>query len=631
MPALRQLPWVITVRGIERGYIMSTSKHFDKLVAVVLALGLLLTVAFMNGEALGIEKIIDEDAEQYEETEYFTANDLNGDWDASGATAYVSLNGGSARVSGNGAYYYNGSIVITGAGYYVFSGTLDNGRIVVDAYDSSKVFIMLDGAEIYCSDDACLRVENAEKVFLTLAEGTENRMESGETYSQTALDDNTGGVIFAHDDLTVNGGGSLNIIANYKHGIDANDDLKITGGTISITCPKDGLHVNDSFRLANASLSIAAGDDGIHSDTDVYLESGLLRITECYEGVEAPVILVAGGDIVIYPTDDGFNANGGGSGGMMGGGFGRRDESADGTFTGGRPDLGEFDGEMPDFSEMFENSEMPEPPDWSDSKGERPKMPEDSERPEMPDMVEIPDMSERPDMGEMPGMSGGQQSGSAAEGEDTETYIRITGGSVLIVNENARDADGLDSNGSIYIEGGTILVSLKGDGSNNAVDYGSENGGVAEISGGSIIACGGSAMAESFDSGSTQPSILYNVSSAIAAGTTVMLEDMEGNVLLTWEVPCSFTSAILSCPDMTLGETYRVVFGDEAEEITLDEVSASYGSVQSSGFGGTMNWGGMGPRGDGMRHGGPPDNGESRGGWGGRRSGDSSENGQTEE
>ena len=111
---------------------MSTSKHFDKIVAVVLVLGLLLTVAFINGEALGIDKIIDEDAEQYEESEYFTANDLNGDWDASNPTATITLNGDSAKVSGNGAYYNDGSVVITGAGYYVFSGTLDNGRIVVD-------------------------------------------------------------------------------------------------------------------------------------------------------------------------------------------------------------------------------------------------------------------------------------------------------------------------------------------------------------------------------------------------------------------------------------------------------------------------------------------------------------------
>ena len=555
---------------------MSTSKHFDKLVAVVLVLGLLLTVAFINGEALGIEKIVDEDAEGYEATEYFTTNDLTGDWDASNPTATVALNGDSAQISGNGAYYNDGSVVITGAGRYVFSGTLDDGNIVVDAYDSSKVFILLDGVELYCSDDVCLRVENTEKVFLTLATGTENRMESGETYSETALDDNTGGTVFVHDDLTINGSGSLDIVANYKHGIDANDDLKITGGTITITCPADGLHVNDSFRLCNASLTIAAGDDAIHSDTDVYIESGTLLITECYEGVEAPIIEVAGGDIMIYPTDDGFNANGGssafgnfgGMGGGMMGGRGMRESSTEDSAAAAR---GESTGERPDFSEMTENGEMPTPPDWSES--------EDGERPEPPTDGEMPDM------GEMPAMDG-EQTASTEDGEDTETYIRITGGTILIVNENAQDADGLDSNGSIYIEGGTVLVSLNGSGSNNAIDYGSESGGVAEISGGTIIAAGGASMAESFDSTSTQPSIAYTTSAA--AGTTVTLKDAGGNVLLTWDVPCSFTYLTLSCPGMTLGETYTLAIGDSEEGVTLEESVTALGS--SSGMGGFGGW-----------------------------------------
>ncbi len=593
---------------------MSTSKHFDKIVAVVLVLGLLLTEAFINGEALGIEKIVDEDAEGYEATEYFTSNDLNGDWDASSPTATVSLNGDSAQVSGNGAYYYDGSVVITGAGTYVFSGTLDDGNIVVDAYDSSKVFILLDGAEIYCSDDACLRVENAEKVFLTLAAGTENRMESGETYSDTALDDNTGGVIFVHDDLTINGSGSLDIVANYKHGIDANDDLKITGGAINITCPADGAHVNDSFRLCNANLTIAAGDDAIHSDTDVYIESGTLLISECYEGIEAPIIEVAGGDIMIYPTDDGFNANGGSSGfgnfGGMGGGMmgrGNRGESTDtesGESTGERPDFSEMsgDGEMPDFSEMSENGEMPTPPDW--------------------DSGERPEMGDRSEMGERPDMSGQQNADSSDDGEDTETYIRITGGNIMIINENAQDADGLDSNGSVYIEGGTILVSLNGNGSNNAIDYGSESGGVAEISGGTIIAAGGASMAESFDSSSTQPSISYATSAA--TGTAVTLKGADGTVLLNWEVPCSFTYLTISCPDMTIGEIYTLVVGDTEEEVTLESSVTTLGSSSGmGGFGGGMMGGGMRGNRDGSTEG---ENAEdsfsgfgghgSHGGWG---------------
>lgn len=564
---------------------MSTNKHFDQFAAAVMVLALLLTVLFVNGEALGVEKVVDEDAEQYESATFFTANDLNGSWDTSRATATVALNGDSAKISGNGAYFNGGSVVITGAGYYVFSGSLDDGGIVVDAYGSSKVFLLLNGVTLYRSDDACLRVEQAEKVFLTLAEGTDNRMESGAAYSETALAGKTGGTIFARDDLTINGGGSLTIVANYKHGVDANDDLVITGGTISVTAPQDGLHVNDSFRMREANVTIAAGDDGIHSDADIYIESGTLRIPSCYEGLEALRVEIAGGDIEIYPTDDGLNANGGsgGFGGMMGGGRGGAfgEGAVDGGFGGGRAGRpGRFNTERSESTGGF-GGELPRIPGGFD--GEPPQIPGGfgGETPQTPDGFD--DRTPRMDGG----MMGGAQTGGAdADGAagDTETYIRITGGNILIVNENGRDADGLDSNGSIYIEGGTILVSLSGSGGNSAIDCGSENGGVAQISGGTVIAAGGSSMAESFDDTSAQPSITYTGS--VAAGSAVALRDAAGKTLLEWTVPCAFTHLTVSCPAMTLGEAYTLVLGENEEEAVLDSAVTTLGSGSGTdGFG----------------------------------------------
>ncbi len=188
--------------------------------------------------------------------------------------------------------------------------------------------------------------------------------------------------------------------------------------------------------------------------------------------------------------------------------------------------------------------------------------------------------------------AGNTEAGTSSGNTDSEeTWIHVSGGTITIVNDSARDADGFDSNGDIIISGGDIRVSLVNSGSNSALDYGSESGGVMEISGGTVVACGSYSMAEGFDSSSTQCVILYNIKRGVAAGKTVSLEDSEGNVILSYEVPCSFSSVILSSPEMKLGETYTVVIGDTAEEITLDEVSASYGDVESEGFGGNMNWG----------------------------------------
>ena len=255
---------------------MSTSRYFDRICAVVLTITLLVTVLFMNGQAIGIELIVDADSEAHSDSEYFTENDQLSDWDSTSATL-ISLEGDSISIRGNNAYEYNGNVVISGSGKYVITGTLDDGCISVNANANSKVWILLNGVDISCSDDACLRVDEADKVFLTLAEGTDNILTGGEELSEEALEDGTYGVIFAHDDLTINGSGSLQIHAGYKHGIKANDDLVITGGTITIDAPVDGIHVNDSFRIKDASLSITAGDDGIlteNEDSYFYQESG---------------------------------------------------------------------------------------------------------------------------------------------------------------------------------------------------------------------------------------------------------------------------------------------------------------------------------------------------------------------
>ncbi|MBO6039577.1 MAG: carbohydrate-binding domain-containing protein, partial [Oscillospiraceae bacterium] len=195
--------------------------------------------------------------------------------------------------------------------------------------------------------------------------------------------------------------------------------------------------------------------------------------------------------------------------------------------------------------------------------------------------------------------------GQTAAGKSEKPNIRISGGSVTVINRDAQDADGIDSNGDIFISGGTVLVSLTNSGSNSALDCGSENGGVMEISGGTVIACGSYQMAESFDSSSTQCSVLYSLSAGADAGTQISLEDADGTVLLSWEVPCSFSAVNLSCPEMKVGETYLLVIGDNAEEITPESVSSSFGNAQSSQFGGPMNWGGLESRENFGRHGGP--------------------------
>lgn len=477
---------------------MSTGKHFSALCALVLALALAVTVLFMNGEKLGIRVIRDEDSETNEDSGYFTSNDQNTTWTA--ATA-ITLSGDTATVSGSGAYANGGSVTIASAGYYDVTGTLTDGSLIVDAGKNAKVFLRLNGVTITCSDDAAIRVNQADKVFLTLAEGTENTVTSGETYSEAALADKTDGAIFAHDDLTINGSGALTVTAAYKHGIAANDSLRITGGKITVTAPADTIHVNDSLHITGAAITLSAGDDAIHSDTSVAILGGSITVNTCCEGIEAPEILVEDGAVTVTSTDDGINAYG--------------TETSDGSLPG----------------------------------------------------------------------------------------VTINGGTVTLLNSSDRDADGIDSNGNIDINGGLVYISLVGDGGNCALDYGSENGGACRINDGTVVACGGSTMLETMSENSAQPSILY-AGTTQAAGTEITLQDSSGETLLTYAAPNSFSAVLVSCPEMTTGNTYTLTLGDTAQEIPLTQVATTYGvsggmeGDRGGKMGGGMgNMGGMGGQG----------------------------------
>ncbi len=524
---------------------MSTSKYFDRICVIVTVVALIITTLFMFGEKLGIRKIVDEDSEGYEAPSGFTDNDLNSDWDDSGATV-ITLDGDSAEISGDGAYQNDGNVVIANAGKYVVSGTLSNGSIIVDAYESSKVFIRLSGVSVYCGNDAAFRVNQADKVFLTLAEGTDNTFESGSEYSESAISDNTGGTFFSHDDLTVNGNGSLTITAAYKHGIDCNDKLVIAGGNITINAPQDGIHANDGVNIINTTLTINAEDDGINGGESVLIAGGTINIPGCYEGIEAVTVEIRDGELSIECTDDGINANGGSGGfGGMPGGMG----GTGGNFRGGMQSNPNTD---------FEPGAEP-PEDFKQKRlgqGEFPQPPED-----------------------------GSDTENETETEE-ETWIHISGGNITILNSSGRDSDGLDSNGDIIITGGNILISLTGSGGNNAIDYGSESGGVCEISGGSVIACASSSMAEGFSQTSAQGSILYMFDEEVQSGTPVTVSDSDGNIILSWEVPFSYSAVTVSHPSMTVGNDYTITIGENGETITLDEIATTYGEASQGGIGG---------------------------------------------
>ncbi len=190
-----------------------------------------------------------------------------------------------------------GRAVITQAGTYVLSGTLEDGQIVIDADKEELVRLVLNGVELSCSSSAPIYSKGGNVVII-LAEGTENVVTDGMEYIYEEGEEEPRAAIFAKDDLTFNGTGVLSVIGNYKHGIQCKDDLKFITGTYEVKAAEDGIVGKDSITVRNGNFTIDSGDDGMKAtnieETDkgyVLIEDGSFQITAGGDGIQAETLL----------------------------------------------------------------------------------------------------------------------------------------------------------------------------------------------------------------------------------------------------------------------------------------------------------------------------------------------------
>ena len=272
-----------------------------------------------QGEAVTLTANVSSDG-AIDATDLFTERDLTQTADVSEAE-YITVKDGT-------------DVEITEAGVYVISGSASEATITVDAADDDKVQLVLNGAEITNTDSPCIYVKNADKVFVTTAEGTVNELSVTGTFTADG-DTNTDAVIFSKDDLVLNGLGTLKIDSS-DNGIAGKDDVRITGGTIVISAGDTAVEANDSIAVADGDLTLKAVNDGLHAENDddntkgyIYICGGTFDIDADDDGIHATTIVqidgggftidaseaiegtyvqINGGEFDITAYDDGINA-----------------------------------------------------------------------------------------------------------------------------------------------------------------------------------------------------------------------------------------------------------------------------------------------------------------------------------
>ena len=382
----------------------------------------------------------------------------------------------------------DGDFSITTGGTYILNGSM-NGSVIINT--TSEVKLVLDNVTINSDDFAAIYIKQCEKCTITLV-GENTLSDNGSEYTQ--VDENTvDGVIFSKDDLVLNGEGTLNIEANYKHGIVSKDDLTITSGTYYITSISHGIVGKDCVKIKDGTFNIesgktaiksnndedegrgyiyisggefelSAGNKGLQAYNDLIIDGGTINITKSYEGLEAANITLNDGIVTIQASDDGINA--------------------------------------------------------------------------------------------------------ANKGDGTST-LKINGGCLYI---NA-EGDGVDSNGDIYISGGTIFIEGPTSGGDAAFDYETD----AYVSGGEILMIGQNDMAEGFnDDGSSQVSLLYNLDKSYSVDTKLVIT-VGSKTIVSKTISKQFNSILVSSSKMAVGDEITIQVGDDTYTYTLESMSNTYG------------------------------------------------------
>ncbi|MHC5217553.1 carbohydrate-binding domain-containing protein [Enterococcus sp. LJL128] len=509
------------------------------------------------------------------ETKYgkYSEEDFDESYSEANATM-IKMTGTQSTITGSGASESNQVITISAGGTYILSGEY-TGQIKVSA-NQGTVKLVLNGVTITNDTSAAIYVEQAEKVITTLAEGTQNRLTDGSEYIYgTADETDPNAAFFSKDDLTINGSGTLTVSGNYNNGIQSKDDLVITNGTIKVTAKNNGIKGKDSVSIAGGTFIIetAEGDgiqadnateaekgwvgidggnfelnaanDGIQAETTLSIKTSTMSIQTgtgetfdeiaSYKGLKASgTIVIDEGTYKLTTADDSIHSN------------------ADVIINNGSFELSSGDdGIHADTDLTINNGTIKVAESYEGLEGATVTINDGIiEVHATDDGINSAGGSE----GDSGAFGGDQFSGGDPNsGGDSSYYLEINGGTIYVEAEG----DGVDSNGDIRMNGGTLLVNGPVNGGNGALDY----EGTFSMEGGTLLASGSSGMALGTSDSSSQAAVSIYFDTTQAADTLIHLQDSEGNQLATFQPTKEFSHLVVSTPQLSSGKELTIYSG----------------------------------------------------------------------
>ncbi len=475
--------------------------------------------------------------EKLAEDTHYSAKDVT--WDSSSEVT-INLSNPTAI---DGVTVSDGVITITKAGNYKLIGTYE-GQIKVEAADSDMVRLVLKNATITNSTGAAINVVEADEVVIYTASGTTNTVSDGSSYADTASG-SPDAAIYSKSDLTLAGEGTLKVEGKYEEGIHTSDGLVIASGTlevnaantgikgkdyvdildgtVTVTASQDGIKATNNTDgnrgwvcLSGGTVNISADDDGFKAERVLEISGGTLNINQANEGIEGQYINILDGTVNVTSSDDGINAS-----------YSTTSTSTESAST-----------------STMQTAQRNQAAQGNTGQGNAAQ-------------------GGQPPAG---GGAGGGMGGGTFEVVDAT--INISGGTVTV---NAK-GDGIDSNGTATLSGGTVIVYGPFTGGNTSLDT---NGDLL-LNGATVTAANSGDMFEAPSTNSTSGYLKISNVSNLSAGTTVQVTDSSGNVVANYKVTNSSTALIVvSSSKITKGESYTVYTTTDSVDVSSTTLASN--------------------------------------------------------
>lgn len=361
------------------------------------------------------------------------------------------------------------------------------------------------------------------------------------------------------DDVTVKAAeGSYNTVTDLRAGDAENEeydaaiwsdcDLKLRGkGTLIVTSSyAKGVKTTDDLSVKNLTLKVDSADTALRGKDSVTVESGtLLLLSAQGDGINSDAdILISDGTVSITVGDDGIHADGALT---IAGGTVRVEDSHEGL----EANVVHIDGGSTCVY--------------------------------------------------------GRDDGVNARSGDAAPLVSITGGYLEVATPSG-DTDAIDSNGSVEMSGGFVLV--RGGAGMGGMTGSVDTDGSVTVTGGTIIALGGVCAVPG--SGSVNTWISGNT--ALGAGDYT-LTDEKGSEIASFTLTGSYSGVWIASDAIELGGTYTLACGGSA----VASWTQSSQTEGSAAFGGMGGFGGFGGKGGGF--GAPPSGSGRQGGFGEQQGG----------